>query len=163
MPDTTLSQAIKEAYASAPVQDIIYHTLEIDHADFTQPVRVVHGWDSITAGGVDWVAMPFELTLPEVSSIGPPTLQIRLDNVGRELMSGLESAAESSTPISITYRAFLLSDLSSAMNNPPMELTLTGVTATATTITATATLADFANRKFPRAVYRDDDFPGLIG
>lgn len=163
MPDSTLSQAIKEAYASAPTDEIIYHTLEITHADFAQPIRVVRGFESITAGGVEWLALPFDMTLPESSDTGQPSLTLSLDNVGRELMDGVEAAAESSTPISVTYRAFLSSDLTSAMNDPPQTLTLTGITTTVASVTATATLADFSNRKFPRAVYRDDDYPGLIG
>lgn len=32
MPDATLSQAIQEAYASAPASEVIYHTLEFRHA-----------------------------------------------------------------------------------------------------------------------------------
>ena len=41
MPDAALSTAIKEAYASAPVSDVIYHTLEIWHTLFSVPIRVV--------------------------------------------------------------------------------------------------------------------------
>lgn len=163
MPDSTLAQALKEAYASAPTDEIIYHTLEVDHEDFAQPIRVVRGWDNITAGGVAWVAMPFDFTLPEASDTGPPRLTITIDNVGRELMDGIEAAAESSTPIAVTYRAYLSSNLSTAMNSPPMALTIASISINATQVTATATLADFANRKFPRQSYTSDDFPGLIG
>ena len=41
MPDTALSAALKEAYASAGVDEVILHTLELWHASFTVPVRVV--------------------------------------------------------------------------------------------------------------------------
>jgi len=34
MTDTTLSQALKEAYASAPSNVIIYPTLELHHSSF---------------------------------------------------------------------------------------------------------------------------------
>ena len=34
MPDPTLSQAIKEAYAAAPSDVVILHTLELRHPDF---------------------------------------------------------------------------------------------------------------------------------
>ena len=163
MPDSTLSQAVKEAYASAPADEVLYHTLEIAHEDFTAPVRVVRGFDDITAGGVSWVALPFDLAMPEASAGGSPRLTLTMDNVGPELMTALEAAAESSAPITVTYRAFLSSDLSTAVNSPPTVLTLSTVSATPTTVTATATLRDIANRKFPRAVYREDEFPGLAG
>lgn len=34
MPDTTLSEALKEAYASAPSDVILLHTLELRHPSF---------------------------------------------------------------------------------------------------------------------------------
>lgn len=163
MTDSTLSQAVKEAYASAPADEVIYHTIEITHPDFDLPVSVVRGFDNITAGGRNWTALPFDLSLPEASAGGSPRLMLTMDNVGPELMAALEAAAESSEPITVTYRAFLSSDLTTVVNDPPTELTLSTVSATPTTVTATATLRDIANRKFPRQVYRAEDFPGLIG
>ena len=50
MPNTALSEAIKEAYASAPSQQIILHTLELRHPSFVDEtgqlvaIRVVP-WD----------------------------------------------------------------------------------------------------------------------
>jgi len=41
MPDSALSEAIKEAYASAPASVVTLHTLELRHPDFTTPIRVV--------------------------------------------------------------------------------------------------------------------------
>lgn len=42
MPDPTLSAAILEAYASAPTDEVIYHTLEIWHPVFTQATLLGH-------------------------------------------------------------------------------------------------------------------------
>ena len=41
MPDFSLEDALKEAYASAPASEVILHTLELRHPSFTQPIRVV--------------------------------------------------------------------------------------------------------------------------
>ena len=49
MPDDTLSLAIKEAYASAPSNLVIHHTLEIWHPNFTTPIRVVRDHVDLTA------------------------------------------------------------------------------------------------------------------
>ncbi|MGN2393239.1 DUF1833 family protein, partial [Pelomicrobium sp. G1] len=49
MPDPALTAAIREAYASAPANEIVYHTLELRHPSFTQPLRVVRDWDTLTA------------------------------------------------------------------------------------------------------------------
>lgn len=44
MPDESLTEAIKEAYASAPSDVITLHTLEIRHTSFTSPIRVVRNY-----------------------------------------------------------------------------------------------------------------------
>ena len=44
MPNLALKQAIKEAYASAPIDAIILHTLELRHPAFNHPIRVVRNY-----------------------------------------------------------------------------------------------------------------------
>ncbi len=52
MPDPSLSAAIREAYAVAPSDVVILHTLEIRHPTFTQPIRIVRNF----ADEVTWAA-----------------------------------------------------------------------------------------------------------
>ena len=49
MPDPSLSDAIIEAYATAPTDQVIYHTLELWHPIFTAPIRVVRDNAAISA------------------------------------------------------------------------------------------------------------------
>ena len=49
MPDPTLSAALKEAYAIAPTDEVIYHTLELWHPAFSAPIRVVRDYTNIDA------------------------------------------------------------------------------------------------------------------
>ncbi len=53
MPNQALSAAIQEAYAAAPSDVVILHTLEIRHPTFTQPIRVVRNF----ADEESWVAL----------------------------------------------------------------------------------------------------------
>lgn len=53
MPDPSLSAAIQEAYAAAPSDVVILHTLEIRHPTFTQPIRVVRNF----ADEESWVVL----------------------------------------------------------------------------------------------------------
>ena len=41
MPDPTLSEAIQEAYAHAPTDAIILHTLELRHPDFRDDAAAI--------------------------------------------------------------------------------------------------------------------------
>jgi hypothetical protein len=49
MPDPTISDALAEAYASAPSDQVIYHTLEIWHPAFTLPIRIVRDYVALDA------------------------------------------------------------------------------------------------------------------
>lgn len=164
MPDSSLSAAIKEAYASAPSDDTIYHTLAFTHPTFTAPAFVVNGFDDLVTGdGLGpYIALPFRLTLPEVSDQAPPEMQIQVDNVSQELLYQIDLAAEEPDQIVVVYRAYLASDLSRAQNDPPFLLTISAIEVTKTTITARAGVQNFTNRRFPRIIYRDNEYPGLI-
>lgn len=58
MPDPSLSAAIQEAYAAAPSDVVVLHTLEIRHPTFTTPIRVVRNfadedtWTALGGAGV---------------------------------------------------------------------------------------------------------------
>ncbi len=173
MPDKALSQAIKEAYAVAPVDAVVYHTLELHHPTFTTPIRVVRDTADLTATleatapvdpgvAVTFVAFAFDLVRPEVSAQGLPQLTIEMDNVGRELIAPIEQAMQTTDLITVIYREYLSTDLSGPQNDPPMELTISAITADVFRVRATAGFGDWVNRKFPKATYTADIFPGLI-
>ena len=46
---TDLTTALREAYASAPTDVVIYHTLELYHPSFTQAIRVVRDFEPLQA------------------------------------------------------------------------------------------------------------------
>ena len=173
MPDSTLTQALKEAYASAPNNTVAYHTLEIYHPAFTTPIRVVRDFVDLSAKlestaprdpstYVTFVGYAFDIVPPEVSTTGVPTCQITIDNVSRAIMSNLEAAITTNTPISVIYRMFLSTDLTGPQNNPPMALTIISIQADVFKITATATFGDLVNKRFPSQLYTIETFPGLV-
>jgi len=49
MPNNALSEALAEAYASAPTQEVILHTLELNHPSFVTPLRVVNDHQDLMA------------------------------------------------------------------------------------------------------------------
>lgn len=174
MPNATLSEALKEAYASAPSDIVIVNTLEIRHPAFTAPIRVVSDFVAVTAkleanaplnAGemVEFLPFAFELSLPEMTDKGVPELGLRIDNVSREIMEHIELASPLPDKLEITYRAYLSNDLSSGPHNdPPLHLTIISIEADAVAITAKASVVDFINKKFPNQEYDENRFPGLI-
>jgi hypothetical protein len=173
MADITLSEAIKEAYASAPADQVIYHTLEIWHPNFTQPIYVVRDFHDLTAtkeatavrspgAEVTFVGFAFNLTPPEVDMDGVPQCVIEIDNVSREILANIEASMGSTSTITVIYRAYLSDDLIGPENDPPLELTIHSITADVFKVRAVAGFGSLANLKFPKLEYSSEVFPGLI-
>jgi hypothetical protein len=178
MPSDALSQALKEAYASAPSDSVILHTLELRHPSFKDEdgkqiaVRVVRDHQDLVARleptaplnpgeRVTFVAMGFDLELPPIDTAPVPEITLTLDNVSREIITHLEAAASSQAKIEITYRPYLSDDLEGPQMDPPFTLVLTEVSATATSVTGRARMLDVGNKAFPGDTYSAKRFPGL--
>jgi hypothetical protein len=178
MPDPSLSAAIREAYAAAPADMVILHTLELRHPSFLddqgQPtaIRVVRDHTDLMArlevgapvdGGsiVRFVAMGFELELPPVDTAPVPEIAVTLDNVSREIVRHLDAASTSQDKIKLTYRPYLSTDLEGPQMDPPITLILTEVEADVFRITGRARMLDIGNKAFPAENYTAKRFPGL--
>jgi hypothetical protein len=173
VPQPNLDAAIKEAYASAPADEVILHTLELWHSAFDQPIRVVRDRTDFNATlensaprnagqSVTFVGYPFDIVPPEVTDKSLPQCVIEIDNVSREILANIEQAMGGTELVTAIYRAYIASDPSGPQNDPPMTLTLTSVSATLFRIRANAGFPDLANRRFPRLEYTATRFPGLI-
>ncbi|MBF0453621.1 MAG: DUF1833 family protein [Magnetococcales bacterium] len=178
MPDSSLSDAIKEAYASAPADIVILHTLELRHPTFVDDlgaptsIWVVRDHADLTArleasapvnGGeiVTFIALSFDLDLPPVDTVPVPEISITLDNVDRAIIEALDGAATSQDKIEVTYRPYLSTDLDGPQMDPPLTLVLTEAHADVMTVTARARMMDIGSKAFPAESYTATRFPGL--
>lgn len=174
------SDAIAEAYASAPLDDINIDTIELYHPNFIDEegrptaVRVALGYDDwvlkleneaiLNAGQyVTFLGCEFTFSMPEFSDDSSPSIQITISNVSREIARYLELAQSSLAvdPIKLTYRPYLASDTSKPQMDPPIIMELSDVDVDAFQATGTATLQDIHNAAFPNNVYDYKRFPGL--
>lgn len=166
------SEALAEAYATQ-TQVILYHTLEISHPSFTQPIYLVQGYDNVTArieqgadnnAGelVEFIAGAWDFVLPEVAEGVMPQLKLTLGNVSREVTKYLQLAAQNPSPIKATYRPYTEGTLLIAPQiDPPMTLEITDATADAYQVTTTANMEDIFNAKFPARTYNQGTHPTL--
>ncbi len=176
---TVLTQALAEAYASAPLDDVIVDTLELRHPSFMDDagnptaIRICRDRVDFSARleasapmhagqTVTFVACPFDFTMPGIEEGRVPQLQIKVDNVDRAITAAIESAYQQQAPIEVTYRPYLASDPSGPQMDPPITMVLTRVTVGVFTVTGTATLNDVHNWSFPNRIYSATDFPGLV-
>lgn len=167
MPDHRLSEALKEAYASADVTDMVYLTLEFNHADLPEPIRVVHGHQDLnarleTGQDVTFVATGFDFIRPEVGSEGVPQCTLEIDNVDRAILANIEATIPSGVPITMTVRDYLESDLTTPQTVPPAVMTITNINASVFRIQAVASFGNLSNVRFPRGEYTAERFVGLV-
>jgi hypothetical protein len=177
-PEGRLRRAIKEAYASAPTGVIVIDTLEFRHPNFRDElgvptaIRAVLGHSNLEArleedapqnAGeyVTFIAMSFELELPNIEHIAQPEIGISIDNVSRDIEDNLMLAAASPYPIEVTYRPYLNTDLTQPQMNPPLTMTLISAEADDFRVSARASYGNAANVLCPRETYNVARFPGL--
>lgn len=175
----SLEQALKEAYASAPTDRVIFHTLEIRHPAFVddagQPtaIRIVIGYENVAAKlegdaplhpgeYVEFIAGAFRFKLPGFEEGKVPQIQIAVDGVSREMVAHIEAAIAEPDPIEATYRPYLSTDLSKPQMNPPTNMELTKVSVNGASVSGIASLSDVHNRAFPFEKYMASRFPGLV-
>lgn len=173
MPDASLSDALKEAYASAAGGGLVYHTIELYHQAFTVPIYVVRDNRELTAriesgaarnagALVTFVGYPFDVVPPDQTSVGLPQATLIIDNVSREISAQIDLAVVSDTPIVMIYRSYIEADLNlGPENDPPLQMEITAVSTTPYQITATCGFPDLLNKRFPGQDYTLATFPGL--
>lgn len=165
MPNDALSEAAKEAYALSPQGELPLETLEISHPLVGDPIYLVIDRVGHTFGvdGVDKVfdACGIRMSLPEAGDNGIQELSIGIDNVDRRISDFINTVKQSNVRVSVKYRLYLLSDPSTAQNDPPIHLSLTDVNVNDIEVTGKATFADVVNKSFPTVFYTRRQFPGL--
>lgn len=174
----TQSEALKEIYASAPVDQMLYETIEVNHPDFIDEngnvyaLRAVLGYTDLDAflepnapynGGqqVTFTALQFTIELAGFGDTDTPSVTLTLDNAGQEMMRYLEQAMSSNKLATIIYRQYVPSDLSGPQTVPPIELTVTDAKVDVFQCVITADATSLQNSVFPNRVYRVQDFQGL--
>lgn len=181
MPDPSLSDALAEAAALAPADEIIRHTLEIRHPDFrnaaglpdsvwitadTEPLDAPLEADAPVRPGetVTFVALAFSFTLVPIEPGTTPEMEITIDGVNRSVVHYLDIAMRSAKPIVVAYRPYLDSALSDGPQMDPVPtFELSDVSVGLTSISMKARTGIDLRGAFPVRKYTTTEFPGLAG
>ena len=148
-------------------------SFDVKHPDFVDDdgnpttIRLIQGFKNITAKlengeKVEFLAMCFNLELPPVDTSAVPEITVEIDNVSREIIKHLDSAASSQHKTELIYRPYLSTDLDTPQMIPPVSLTVTEVSGDVYKITAKARMTDIGNKTFPNETYRLSKFMGLV-
>lgn len=163
---STYSDAIKEAFAVAPADKVIFHTLEIRQEGVQNPIYLVRSRKELSARDENGVLRTFEpsgfrFSLPPASEEGFQSLNLSIDNVGRRINGFINTAKTSKVPVKIVYRPYLSDDLSTPQMSPPLVLFLRDVSVSTVEVTGKAAFMDLVNLPFPSQLYTRTRFPSL--
>lgn len=174
MTDSTLSAAVAEAYASAPLGVVTWETIEIWHPAFSAPIRVVRDGASLTArieasalrdAGqvVTFTPYAFDLVPPDQSSTAIPQATLTIDNISREIGQQLDMAILDGRPTEVIWRTYLSgNELVGPEHLPPVRMQLIVTSLGVSEVRATIGFRDLMNASFPALEYDTETFPGLI-
>lgn len=164
--NSSLTDAIREAYAICPTTKNVINTLEIRQTGVQLPIFISQtrtGINAFDENGDEhtFQACGFQFTLPPSDEDGFKSLTVAVDNINRVASDFIEAARQSVVPVEVVYRPYLSDDLSAPAMDPPLILYLKDVQITAFQVVGKCTFMDLVNKKFPSDLYLRSRFPSL--
>ncbi|GAA4879761.1 DUF1833 family protein [Ferrimonas pelagia] len=159
-------KAIEVAYASAPADEAVIHTLELEHPAFPGGVfRLCNGFNDIaltleTGETVTFTAAGLGINLPERAVVGREDLAFAMDNVTGDVRHNMLAAQEQGGEIPVRYRPYLETDPTGPAQ-PPLVLTAVGYADDRRSATVTASFRNLMDKRWPFLLFTPAKYPGI--
>lgn len=169
----TLSEALQEAAAVAPVQRAMLYAYELWHVSLDEPVRFVNDTQELEATleataprnagqQVTFLACPLSFRRPKESDDeASPTVQLSRPDVASLVAGMLDAARGSTEPWQLIERLYASDDTSEPALLPPLSFELSQVVINGSEVGFAAQYDDDANVAVPRITFKREEYPGL--
>lgn len=169
----TLTEALQEAAAIAPIGRAMLLCYELWHPTLAEPIRFVDDNAPLFATleataprnaseEVEFLACPVSMQRPtESDSEASPTVSLSRPDVSGLLKGALDAARGSLVPWNLIERIFASDDLSTPAKLPPMSFELTSAEISGAAAKITAMMDDDAQVAIPKITFRREAYPGL--
>ncbi|MFQ5776363.1 MAG: DUF1833 family protein [Kiloniellaceae bacterium] len=154
----SLSTTARQALFAQETGEAFIILLTIDHPNLAAPIRVAGDGLDVISRGDTFVAMPFDLSLPEQTEDRPPRARLAIDNVSRDIVKAVRSI---SSPATVLIEIVLASDPNTVEASLP-DFILRDVRYDALVVEGDLDLEDFAAEPYPAAIFSPANFPGLF-
>lgn len=154
MPSTKLTQAL----LAQETAEAILVLVTIDHADLAAPIRVTSDSVDTTSNGDTYQPFPFSIDLPAESDEAPPTVRLRVDNVGREMVDAVRSI---SSAAEVTVQV-VLATTPDTVEAGPYTFTLADVQYDAFVVEGVLTYEPVLSESYPGRTMTPNLLPGLF-
>lgn len=160
------TEAIREAMAIAPASQVILETLEITQGEVQLPIYLVKSQRDFpafdeNARSLVFRAAGFNISLPASNEEGFRSLDIAIDNIGRQVSDFITQAQLYRQTVEVRYRPYLSNDPSRPQMSAPLLLYLKTTQETPLQVVGRATFMDLTNARFPSELYTRELFPAL--
>lgn len=134
------------------------HLLTIDHADLSQPIRLVNNNEDVVSNGNTFVAFNYRITFPVDDPDREPSVVLTVDNVDRAITDALLSI---SSPASVTIQT-IISDDPDTIEIETSDLILRVADYNALEVSGTIAVDDILSQAFPAHQYTPTQFRSIL-
>lgn len=131
----------------------------LSHPQLPLPIRVCNAGETVESGGHGYPHFPFEVSLPPEDDESPPSVELRICNVDREIVKAVRSLP--SGPMQVELSLVLLSD-PDQVEAGPFRFSLRDVRYDAGVVSGQLMFEDVLNEPFPADSFTPSRVPGLF-
>lgn len=152
------SNALQALFAQETGEALLF-LVEMDHADWGSPVRIVNNNVDVVSNSDTYTAFPFEVTMPTEDQEQPqPKTKLNVCNVDRQIIALFRALATAPT----VELSIVLGSTPDAIEYGPAEFKITDYSYDAQTITATMSYEDVLSEPIPADTFCPADYAGLF-
>lgn len=154
----SVSSLTRQALYAGATGEVFLILLTIDHTSLAEPIRVTS--DSVTTAsrGNNFVAFPFDLSLPDDQEGRAPRARLVIDNVDRQIVQAVRSLTSAPSVLIEIIRGAAPDTVEAQF----VDFKLTNVSYDAQKVEGDLMIEDFTAEPFPAAIFAPSLFPGLF-
>ncbi|MEM9681627.1 MAG: DUF1833 family protein [Pseudomonadota bacterium] len=154
----TISTPAREHLFAQESDEVFLVLLTIDHEVLATPIRVVNNLEEVTSRGEDFIAFPFDITLPDSHEGATPAARLTIDNVSREIG---EAVRQMTSPPTVLIEIIMASAPDTVEASFPGFL-MRNIKTDATKVTGELVVEDLTREPYPAVSFTPGRFPGVF-
>lgn len=156
----SISTRMRRALNQSNTEEVFALLVELSHPSLAAPIRVTNYPTDIISNEELYVALPFELVLPDTPENGVPVAKLSIDNIDRMIVQAVREM-QPGTPCSVIMRVVLIAD-PDYVEIEYTDFVLTNVTYDALTVSGDLSIENFSTKPYPYGTFSPRFFGGLF-
>ncbi len=132
--------------------------LTISHASLTEDIRVANNKVAVTSNGLEYVAFPLQIQLPDSKEDSQPSSKLTISNVSREIGQAIRMI---STPPQVTLQV-VRQETPDIVEAEFVGMILSNVKYNMMTVTADLVFEDLTREEYPYLKFSPSIFKGIL-